>query len=256
MLDGLDYRAAANCAGAYREWAARMGHPTRLWPDLSVGDAGLPEAVPLDSASLLEPVADEAALHDVVDRAEALFAGRGGGPVQVWSAWPTPNLSPRAYHRHQVPALLRPVSTDAPAPPRELLVRPARGADLHAAGRLIDEVFECGAGNSVPLVTEEVIGEDLEVFVGIVDDRVVATATAYVSDGLCGVYAVATAGDCRGRGYGEALSWAATLFRPDLPATLQASSMGLPVYVRMGYREFGHFDLWEGPRPGRLDPGA
>jgi hypothetical protein len=33
-------RAAANCAGAYREWSAGTGHRTALWPDLS--DLGPP----------------------------------------------------------------------------------------------------------------------------------------------------------------------------------------------------------------------
>jgi hypothetical protein len=67
------------------------------------------------------------------------------------------------------------------------------------------------------------------------------------------VHAVATAADARVRGYGEALSWAATLFRPDLPATLQASDMGLPIYRRMGYEVFGDFTVWEGPRPRTAD---
>ena len=64
---------------------------------------------------------------------------------------------------------------------------------------------------------------------------------------------MATAADARVRGYGEALSWAATLFRPDLPATLQASDLGLPIYRRMGYEVFGDFTVWEGPRPRTAD---
>jgi len=55
---------------------------------------------------------------------------------------------------------------------------------------------------------------------------------------------VATLPEARGRGYGEAVSWAATLCRPELPATLQASSMGRPVYERMGYRSVADFTLW------------
>ena len=101
-----------------------------------------------------------------------------------------------------------------------------------------------------PVCTPSVIGEDFEVFLRREDGRAVATAVAFVSHGFCGVYAVATDAHARGRGYGEALRWAATLFRPDLPATLQASDMGLPIYQRMGYEVFGDFTVWEGSRGG------
>jgi hypothetical protein len=38
------------------------------------------------------------------------------------------------------------------------------------------------------------------------------------------------------------------MFRPDLPATLQASAMGQTVYERMGYRVAATFHCWEIPR--------
>lgn len=74
-----------------------------------------------------------------------------------------------------------------------------------------------------------------------------STATAYVSDGLVGVYAVATIPEARRHGYGEAVSWAATLCERDLTATLQASDMGQPIYDRMGYRAVAEFSEWEKP---------
>lgn len=248
-MDDLAVRAAANCASAYREWAARTGHPTALWADLSVGDMGVRNVAPIDSASLLAPVSSAAGLRDVVDRMEHFFAGRPGGPIQVWSAWPVPGLASRGYQGFRVPALVRPTGGEPPGLPDGLAVRPASSPDdFAAAGRIIDEVFDVGAPDPAALVAQSMVGPDCAVFVGWVEGQPVATATDFVSDGLCGVYAVATRAWARGRGYGEALSWAATMFRPDLPAALQASSMGLPVYLGMGYREFGHFDLWVGPR--------
>jgi hypothetical protein len=50
------------------------------------------------------------------------------------------------------------------------------------------------------------------------------------------------------RGYGEALTWAATRCRTDLPSTLQASSMGRPIYERMGFRTVASFTVWERER--------
>lgn len=252
VVNDLLHRAAANCAGVYREWAARTGHPVALWSDLSVGDLGVGNAAPVDSASLLVPVDSLADLHDAVDRAEELFAGSKGGPIQFWSAWPTPDLTVRGYRRFTVPGMVRPAGGDPPALPVGLSVNPARSlADFADASRIVDEVFDCGAPDPEGLVSASLLAEDFEVYVGRVDGQAVATATAYVSDGFCGVYAVATASEARGHGYGSAMSWAATMFRPDLPATLQASPMGYPLYLEMGYREFGRFDLWVGPRPTR-----
>ena len=94
----------------------------------------------------------------------------------------------------------------------------------------------------------ECLGDDFRVWVGRVDGRPVTTATAFIDEGFVGIYAVATARDARRRGYAEAVTWAATLCRPDLPATLQASEMGQPVYERMGYRTIADFTVWERDR--------
>jgi len=120
-------------------------------------------------------------------------------------------------------------------------------AALREAGALIDEAFEIG-GSPTPLLRTGCLGEAFRVWVGRVEGRPVTTATAYVSDGFVGVYAVATTADARGRGYGEAVTWAATLSRPDLPATLQASEQGRSVYERMGYRTVAEFVVWERDR--------
>jgi GNAT superfamily N-acetyltransferase len=115
------------------------------------------------------------------------------------------------------------------------------------AETLIDEVFEAGSDPG-SLLRPEAISDRFRVWVGRVHGRPVSTATACVGDGSVGVYAVATAPAARGHGYGEALSWAATMCRPELPATLQASPMGRPVYERMDYRTVAEFTVWEHER--------
>ena len=59
---------------------------------------------------------------------------------------------------------------------------------------------------------------------------------------------VATQPHARRRGYGAALTWQATLAEPSLPAILEASDDGRPVYERMGYRQVGRMSVWERPR--------
>jgi GNAT superfamily N-acetyltransferase len=144
--------------------------------------------------------------------------------------------------------MIRDPGGERPEPPPGLEIRTAVDAGSIAdAEALIAESF--GADDPPgSMLGPKAISDRFQVWVGRVDGRPVSTATAYVSDGFVGVYAVATTPIARGRGYGAALSWTATLYRPDLPATLQASPMGQPVYERMGYRTVARFTVWEHER--------
>ena len=55
---------------------------------------------------------------------------------------------------------------------------------------------------------------------------------------------VATLESARGRGIGAAVTWAATLADPSLPALLVASDLGRPVYTRMGYLTLSRATVW------------
>ena len=71
-------------------------------------------------------------------------------------------------------------------------------------------------------------------WIGLVNGRPVGTSVALVSDGVVGVHLVSVIPAMRRRGFGEALTWQATL-AARAPATLQASEQGGPVYERMGF---------------------
>jgi GNAT superfamily N-acetyltransferase len=76
-------------------------------------------------------------------------------------------------------------------------------------------------------------------FLGVLGDEPVATSGLLLSEAVAGVYNVATVPGRRGRGIGEALTWAAAQAGLDQGATcsiLQASEQGEPVYRRMGYQ--------------------
>jgi hypothetical protein len=51
----------------------------------------------------------------------------------------------------------------------------------------------------------------------------------------------------RGRGYGEAVTWAATQVGSGLPAVLIASDPGRPVYERMGFVALSRWTFWHRP---------
>ena len=101
-------------------------------------------------------------------------------------------------------------------------------ATVREAEALIDQVIQAG-GEVGELLTPECLDDRFRVCVGRVDGRAVTAATTNVGDGFVGLFAVATTG-MRGHAYGEAATWAATLCGPKLPATLQASAMGRPIY--------------------------
>lgn len=87
----------------------------------------------------------------------------------------------------------------------------------------------------------------LAVVVAYDDDRPVAAAQALLSHGIAGVYWVGTVDDARGRGLGEAVCRWVTNWAFDQGAaaqTLQASSMGEPIYLRMGYETLYRYTSW------------
>ncbi|MCI0633603.1 MAG: GNAT family N-acetyltransferase [Actinobacteria bacterium] len=236
-------RLAANSAGAYRTWVDRLGKRTRFWDDLSCADLELAVALPVNGATLLTGPRDGA--HDLLERAAAFFAERPGGPYELWSLWPLPRFSNSGHEGQQVPCMIREPGGSPPGAPADLeIVEVADASTARQAEWLIDEVFEA---RTVPgsLLALACLDDRFRVWLGRVDGRPVTTATAYIGDGFVGIYAVATAAHARGKGYAEAVTWSATLCRPELPATLQASQMGRPVYERMGYRTVAEFTVWE-----------
>jgi hypothetical protein len=255
LTDDVLHRAVANCAGVYRIWAERMGKRSQLWDDLSCADLELPVALPPNLAVVLrEPTPLEA--NTLVQRAAEFFAARPGGPYGVWSLWPLEGLPPEPLDLWHIPIMVRDGGGTAPAAPSGLeIVEATDASTVREAAALIDESFEA---KSEPddVLTPDCLAEDFRTWVGRVDGRTVTTATAYIADGFVGLYAVATTPGARGRGYGEAVTWVATLCRPDLPATLQGSPMGRPIYERVGYRTIAEFTVWDLERKRTRRPGG
>jgi hypothetical protein len=83
---------------------------------------------------------------------------------------------------------------------------------------------------------------------GYVDERPVSAAVAVLHADATHVLFVATRPELRGRGYGEAVTWRATLAQPHLTALLQASRLGRPMYERMDYGAIGAMTIWQHPR--------
>jgi hypothetical protein len=99
-------------------------------------------------------------------------------------------------------------------------------------------------GDPSPAFDERLLGGPVRLFLGYEGDRPVATAGVFVGHGFNDVEWVSTMPDCRGRGYGAALTWTATQADPARPALLIASDDGFPVYRRMGYESLLRLTIW------------
>ncbi|WP_051450926.1 GNAT family N-acetyltransferase [Actinospica robiniae] len=91
---------------------------------------------------------------------------------------------------------------------------------------------------------------DITRFAGTIDGRIVATASLFDAHGIAGVYTVATAEGFRRRGFGAAMTAAvmrAGRERGLKVATLQSSSAGEPVYLRMGFQQVAEYRIFTPP---------
>jgi GNAT superfamily N-acetyltransferase len=82
------------------------------------------------------------------------------------------------------------------------------------------------------------LAENVAAFVAYLDGEPAAIAMTIVSDEVAGIYWVGSREQARGRGLGRAVTAAATAAGFDLGAniaSLQASPMGKPIYLKMGY---------------------
>lgn len=85
------------------------------------------------------------------------------------------------------------------------------------------------------------------------EGRAVAISMTIVSHGVAGIYWVGTTEEARGRGLGRAITAGAIDAGLELGAgsvSLQASPMGEPIYLRMGFEAIYDYRLYHCPPPG------
>jgi GNAT superfamily N-acetyltransferase len=205
-----------------------------------------------NGAVLRHPVRDDA-LPGLVDGLHDFYAAGPGVSWVLMSAWPTPPIARMGLVGHP-PFMIRTAGGDAPPRPDGLEIREATSeADMADFARALEgyparhtHVFANGALVDVP---------GMHWYVGYAHGRPVACSAAHVTDACVDVEFVATHEDVRGRGYGAALTWAATLADPSKPAVLIASDPGQPVYERMGYVRVMRITMWAGAPAARVEHG-
>lgn len=252
--DNLALDVMRDYGRSFAAMAEATGKPASIDDDLGVvmADCQAPTHF-LNPVSLTRPIS-EANAELLARRAKEFYAQRPGGQYSVWSIWPTPDLREHGLSAGgHPPFMLRAAGGDAPRTPDGLdIVRvdsPQTLADYQRAlisgfGMLS---FDDAANVSV-FEGDAAYAPGWHHFVGYVDGVPAATAAAYTGERVTRVDNVSTRREFRGRGYGEALTWHATVVRPDTPAVLFASDMGRPVYERMGYVTVLRATTWVGNR--------
>jgi GNAT superfamily N-acetyltransferase len=144
-----------------------------------------------------------------------------------------------------------------PIPPD--LVTSADGLDIRVIddrGGLRDHAAVAAVGFELPeAMAIAFVGDELwirpgvTVYVGYADGRPVASGLGVRSGRTIGVFTIATVPDARGRGFGAAMT--ARVIADGAAAgcdvaTLQASSMGRPIYERMGFRLVQEYRVYLG----------
>ncbi|WP_019876785.1 GNAT family N-acetyltransferase [Sporichthya polymorpha] len=222
----------------------RVGGRVGRWDDLAAADPASP--IFFDNFAVLLAPPAYGDLDDVLARLTAFYPP--DRHFALLSVWPTPDLTADGFAlMGHPPFMVRAAGGVRPPVPDGLtIVEATDAATLADALTVLGEGFGFPADGS-PAGDPRVLGGPVRVWVGYADGRAVSTAAARLGHGIVDVEAVATLPDCQGRGYGEALTWEATLADSSLPAVLYSSDAGRAIYERMGYLPLFRLTLWHRP---------
>jgi hypothetical protein len=167
----------------------------------------------------------------------------------LMSPFPTPDLRRDGLHLiGHPPFMVRAAGGSQAAGPAGVEIREVRDeADLAAFERTLIEAYPIPDMDpaKVPLMFPHgYLGGGSHAYLALVDGEPVATAAAHVAAGVNHVEFVSTRSTHRGRGIGAAITWAATVADPSLPAVLIASDDGRGVYEALGYLPIVRWTLW------------
>jgi GNAT superfamily N-acetyltransferase len=242
---GAVARAAANLAGWHDASVRAVGGATATEAGVWHGVGPVPP-IYFQAVTVAPPA------HGQVDVVAAACAGRGRSVV--CDSFDGLDLRPaRLVRDGATPWLERPPGPPPgdrrPPPPGLEIVRVEDEATLRRFESTSIAAFGGDPSARPPLALHGpglLTEPGMTIWLGALDGIPVGSAMSWVDAGVVGVYAVAVLAKARRRGVGEALTWAATLADPALPAVLQPSRQAAPLYRRLGYREIGRWAAWSG----------
>jgi hypothetical protein len=89
--------------------------------------------------------------------------------------------------------------------------------------------------------------QPVKCFLGILNGKPVATSQYYLGEGVCGLYFVGTLPEARNKGIGFSITQKPLLEAKKMgyrAGILQASKMGRPIYLKLGFKEYGKIESY------------
>jgi GNAT superfamily N-acetyltransferase len=197
-------------------------------------------------------------IAEQVDDLIAAFVERGVAPV--WIAHPTTppevreHLAGLGWEREHIAGMARALSglPELPRTPDDIDIHEASGDDEDAWLHLVTWRYGLDAGTAPYLreIYRGAVGTHTRLWVAKIDEEPVSKVAMHVSEGVAGIYAVATTEKARGRGLAGLLTLTALhaaaadgIERSVLHSTPMAHSL----YARLGYEDVAPFDVWSMP---------
>jgi ribosomal protein S18 acetylase RimI-like enzyme len=205
--------------------------------------------------------------HEALSRADAFFGSRSRGySVNLRDGFAEDDDLRAAAESAgligviHAPEMVRWQPVDTRALPDGVALRWVRDEESLGAFVEVNESAYTSLGMPVGAIAEAIT--DLASFtaptvhsiVAYLDGEPVAAAQTILSHSIAGVYFVGTVERARGSGLGDAVTRAVTNRAFDAGAravTLQASAMGEPIYLKMGYQTIYHYTTFA-----RFEPAA
>ncbi len=131
----------------------------------------------------------------------------------------------------------------APQPDPELEIREEPNYELVSS---LNEIAYGFAPGEFPVMQGDLSG--LRIYLGSIGGQTVACAAAFTNGSDCEIVFVAVLPEGRGRGISGRLMARALADGADRgleTTTLQATKLGYPVYVKLGYADHGELQMWE-----------
>jgi hypothetical protein len=234
------YHAQTRAAGGRTESVPELG--------LHLNDTGSPFPF-ANLVHLTRPVSEEET-PAVAAAITGFYAGHAGGAYLVFSPWSI-DLGAHGFGLGgHPPFMVRPAGGAAPVVPGFHIAEVTTPAQLAVFEQTIAEAYPAPEllpfGSQPRVYGDAILSSNWRLFVGYEGDRPVATGAGYVTDHIVVVEAISSRSECRGKGYGAAVTAAAMLAAPDRPSALIASDLGRGVYERLGFLPVLRYTLWVG----------
>lgn len=245
----IDYARAE--AASFAATVEAGGGRLALDTDLGVRLCDLGVASPFGNVAMLEQPTTESSTPRLAEAIRTFFTEAPGGPFLVFSPWPL-DLSGHGFTRvGHPPLMLRPAGGEAPSAGGLRIEPVADRAALDDFERTLIEAYpapEMQPWQAGAMFGPAILDTDWRLFVGYEDDHPVATSGAYLTETVTVVESISARPEVRGKGYGAAITAAATFADPSKPAMLISSDLGRRTYDRLGYLPILRYCLWLGTR--------